>query len=101
MTDIQSATTDSVAVGINKRKTAEPTGLESFGVAGKEKIITIRTVSTYKTNLSGKIKVEGKDDMKKRGVKSPNLADALVLSFHLPAQMPMNREKFKRKRLVT
>jgi hypothetical protein len=56
---------------------------------------------TYKTNLSGKIKVEGKEDMKKRGVKSPNLADALVLSFHLPAQMPHNRKQFKRTRLVT
>lgn len=30
---------------------------------------------------SGKIKVEGKDEMKRRGVSSPNLADAFVLSM--------------------
>lgn len=35
----------------------------------------------YKIESSGKIKVESKDDMKKRGVKSPNRADALCLTF--------------------
>ncbi len=30
---------------------------------------------------SGKIKVEGKDELKRRGVPSPNLADALVLTM--------------------
>jgi hypothetical protein len=70
-------------------------------IENANKLMVELSTPTYKTNLSGKIKVEGKDDMKKRGVKSPNLADALVLSFHLPAQMPMNRLKFKRKRLVT
>lgn len=31
--------------------------------------------------LNGKFRVESKDSMKKRGVKSPNLADALVMAF--------------------
>jgi len=35
----------------------------------------------YKIESSGKLKVESKDDMKKRGVKSPNRADALCLTF--------------------
>lgn len=35
----------------------------------------------YKYESSGKIKVESKDDMKKRGVKSPNRADAFLLTF--------------------
>lgn len=35
----------------------------------------------YKLESSGKIKIESKDDMKKRGVKSPNRADALCLTF--------------------
>lgn len=35
----------------------------------------------YKIESSGKIKVESKDDMKKRGVKSPNRADAFCLTF--------------------
>lgn len=35
----------------------------------------------YKIESSGKIKVESKDDMKKRGIKSPNRADAFCLTF--------------------
>lgn len=35
----------------------------------------------YKIESSGKLKVESKDDMKKRGVRSPNRADALCLTF--------------------
>jgi hypothetical protein len=35
----------------------------------------------YKLESSGKIKIESKDDMKKRGVRSPNRADAFCLSF--------------------
>lgn len=35
----------------------------------------------YKLESTGKIKVESKDEMKKRGVKSPNLADAFCLTF--------------------
>ena len=31
--------------------------------------------------VNGKVKVESKEDMKKRGIKSPNLADALVMCF--------------------
>ncbi len=36
---------------------------------------------TYKFDTKGKVKAEGKDDLKKRGVKSPNLADALNMTF--------------------
>ena len=39
------------------------------------------TVPKYRIESSGKIKVESKDDMKKRGVKSPNKADAFCLTF--------------------
>jgi hypothetical protein len=35
----------------------------------------------YAYTSSGKIKVESKDDMRKRGVQSPDLADALMLTF--------------------
>lgn len=35
---------------------------------------------------AGKIYIESKDDMKKRGLNSPNRADALVLSFALPVR---------------
>jgi hypothetical protein len=42
----------------------------------KDEIMT----PTYKIT-NGKIKVEDKDELKKRGVRSPNLADALNLTF--------------------
>jgi hypothetical protein len=35
----------------------------------------------YKAESSGKIKIESKADMKRRGMESPNRADALMLSF--------------------
>lgn len=39
----------------------------------------------YKRTSSGKIQVESKDDAKKRGVPSPNRADALMLALAEPA----------------
>jgi hypothetical protein len=36
---------------------------------------------TYKVASTGKIQIESKDDMKKRGVNSPDVADALCLTF--------------------
>lgn len=38
----------------------------------------------YKVKLDGKIVLESKDDMKRRGVPSPNRADALALTFSFP-----------------
>ena len=35
----------------------------------------------YKFNSSGQLQIESKEDMKKRGVKSPDKADALALAF--------------------
>jgi phage terminase large subunit len=36
---------------------------------------------TYKFTSNGKIQVEGKDSLKKRGLRSPDLADAFCLTF--------------------
>jgi hypothetical protein len=35
----------------------------------------------YKKDSSGKTKIEPKEDMRKRGVESPDVADALALTF--------------------
>lgn len=40
----------------------------------------------YEVRLDGKIKLESKQDMKKRGIPSPNRADALALTFAFPVQ---------------
>jgi phage terminase large subunit len=58
----------------------------------KEKAISIPNDSTliselsqplYFFNENGKIKIESKKDMRSRGIKSPNIADALMLSFYI------------------
>ncbi len=36
------------------------------------------------TDKSGRVKVESKDDLAKRGVKSPNLADAFIMAYYKP-----------------
>ena len=39
----------------------------------------------YKPTSTGKIQIESKDDMRRRGVRSPNLADAFFLTFAVDA----------------
>jgi len=53
----------------------------------------------YKPESSGKIKVESKLEMKKRGLSSPNKADALMLTEFLPdsAFLDENYDRYSRK----
>lgn len=44
----------------------------------------------YKFNSSGKLQMESKDDMKKRGLPSPDVADALMLTLATPQTMIMS-----------
>lgn len=44
-------------------------------------------------NKSGKLQLESKDDMKKRGLQSPNKADALALTFAYP--VAINQPRYK------
>jgi phage terminase large subunit len=46
-----------------------------------EALIAELTLPSYKVLSSGKIQVEGKDELKRRGVTSPDLADAFCLTF--------------------
>jgi hypothetical protein len=41
--------------------------------------------------MDGKIQIESKEDMKRRGLRSPNRADSLVLSFAFPVQSKADR----------
>lgn len=40
----------------------------------------------YKITSTGKVQLEGKEDMKKRGVASPNVGDALALTLSRPTE---------------
>lgn len=42
----------------------------------------------YAVTVSGKLKLESKDDMKARGLSSPDCADSLALTFYAPVPLP-------------
>jgi hypothetical protein len=44
----------------------------------------------FKIDSRGRIIIESKEDMKKRGLTSPDLADAIVLAFSAPADQDWN-----------
>ena len=48
----------------------------------------------YKYTSSGKIKIESKDEMKKRGIRSPDKADALALTMASAAASFSGGENF-------
>ena len=50
-------------------------------LAEDDELIAELTTAKYQILSTGKIKVEGKDEMKKRGIKSPNRADAWLMTF--------------------
>lgn len=49
-----------------------------------QKLISQLTTRKYRMTSRGKIALERKEDMKKRGLQSPDRADAVVLSFYRP-----------------
>lgn len=49
-----------------------------------EKIITELSLPKREFNAASKIKVESKDDLKDRGIPSPNLADAVIMAYSYP-----------------
>ena len=51
-------------------------------MADDDETIGELTTPTYRIESNGRIKVESKDELKKRGVKSPNRADAWLLTFY-------------------
>lgn len=59
----------------------EPVEIE---LPNDERLITQLTQRKYRMTSRGKIALERKEDMKKRGLDSPDRADAVVLSFYQP-----------------
>jgi hypothetical protein len=50
----------------------------------------------YKLESTGKLRVEPKDDMKKRGMRSPDFAEALMLTFAGGLDRPMVEKRYER-----
>lgn len=58
-------------------------------------LISELTTPLYSFTSSGKIVVESKDDLKKRGVRSPDLADAFLLTFAGGLQRRIPKPRWK------
>lgn len=65
-------------------------------ICGKDKegdITSDLTGPQYFYSISGKLQLERKEDMKKRGLASPDLGDALALTFAFPVASRSERER--------
>lgn len=56
---------------------------------------------TYTFNLKNEIILEKKEDMMRRGLESPDLADALALTFAMPVSVSYTRDGPKRPEVVS
>jgi phage terminase large subunit len=63
-------------------------------IPNDEDLIMELTTPTYTFSVTGKIIVERKDDMKKRGMRSPDLADAFLLTFAGGLRRKAERKKY-------
>jgi hypothetical protein len=61
-----------------------PDGGQDCTLAVDRKVIAQLTAPTYRANSSGRIQIEAKADMKRRGVSSPDRAEALLLALFEP-----------------
>jgi hypothetical protein len=67
-------------------------------MADDDETIGELTTPTYKILSNGRIQVERKDELKKRGVKSPNRADAWLLTFFDGGAPAVQQERPARRR---
>jgi phage terminase large subunit len=58
----------------------------------RDKLTNELSSITYRPDSSGLVVVESKADLQKRGIKSPNLADALMHTFYVEAMKPQESE---------
>ena len=70
---------------------------EGGTVENKQEIMTDLTGPEAAINRRGKLQLESKDDMKRRGLASPNYADALALTFAQPVRVN-RRSRFEQLR---
>ncbi len=64
-----------------------------------DELVAELTTPTFKFTSTGKIKVESKDEMKKRGFRSPDKADAFLLTF-ASNDAPATRIKYQPEGLI-
>lgn len=71
-------------------KAGEIGNFDALKPTDRDDILSQLSSPKYRYDGQGKLVIESKDDMKRRGVSSPDLADALVLAFaDIPKWAPM------------
>lgn len=63
---------------------------EMISIPNNAELINELSRPKYKYTDAGKIKIEGKPEMKKRGIESPNIAEAALLAFVAPKKRKAN-----------
>lgn len=63
------------------RDRLDPEAHDAIGLPDDEELLAQLSSRRYSFTSRGQIKIESKDDMKKRGLHSPDRADAVVLAF--------------------
>lgn len=78
----------------NMRQLIQPgtTGVQTLWLDVDLKELAQLNGPTYKTDSSGRLQIEGKPQMKKRGLTSPDRAEAILLAVYEP---PDNRKPIK------
>lgn len=64
---------------------------EEISIPDNSDLISQLSSLTYKIDHKGRIHIESKDDMKRRGVKSPDYADALMIAVYAAKRMKGTR----------
>jgi len=62
----------------------DPQGRQAIRLDVDRKVLTQLTGPTYKADSAGRIQIEGKAEMKRRGVSSPDQAEAILLALYEP-----------------
>jgi hypothetical protein len=68
--------------------------LRNCRLPNDDELVSELAAPSYKYTSTGKIKIESKDEMKKRGIKSPDKADALALTMASSAASFSGGENF-------
>ena len=68
------------------------------GTINDDRLIQELTAPESRINHAGKQVLESKDEMRRRGLPSPNIADALALTFAYPVRLTDNTRYYAARR---
>ena len=78
-----SARSDDTVQTVEGQKAGRFHGRDSGQIPDSDELLGDLTSLGYKFDSSARLQIESKDDLRKRGMKSPDTADSLALTFHV------------------